>query len=330
MSRTCIFALDAADYAPHPLHCGERDWLESNCYIDVYLEVLHALGLEVPACLAFTLAQDFDDDQWTFFKPPLCDMDDLYGVHIQELTLWRPLVEHVEEQLAAGRLVVPEVDAFYLPDVASTDYKTAHVKTTIAIAQMDRKRRSLGYFHNTGYHSLEADDFDGIFRLGPRFESGPEDYLPPYCELVKLDRLVRRPRGELLELALEQARSHLRRRPARNPMLAYRDRLRADMEWLVTRDLATYHAYVFATVRQCGAGFEFAASFVRWLCDSGVDGLEDTAERFLQISHTAKMMVMKMARIARSKQPRDLSPHVDAMAADWQAGIDRMVERLQP
>ena len=327
MTRAPIFSLDPADYRPHALHCGERDWLESNCYIDVYIGVLHALGLNVFACLGFTLASDFDDDQWTFFKPPLGELRDLYGVAVQELTLWRPLVEHAVEQTAAGRLVTPEVDAFYLPDVAATDYKTAHVKTTITITSIDPDTRTLCYFHNTGHYRLQGDDFDGLFRLGA---ASGGDHLPPYCELMKLDRLVQRPARELREIALQQIRSHLRYLPRRNPLLAYKERLARDIEWLVSRDIATYHAYVFATVRQCGAAFEFASALLRWLESEGEAGLSDSAERLRNISRTAKLMIMKLARIAKSRQPRDLSEHLDQMAADWQAAMSQLTDRFRP
>ena len=33
-------------FAPHPLHAAERTWTETNCYVDVWIEVLHALGLD--------------------------------------------------------------------------------------------------------------------------------------------------------------------------------------------------------------------------------------------------------------------------------------------
>jgi hypothetical protein len=65
-----LFDLHPSDYKPHALHGFDRDFRESNCYVDVCIGVLHALGLEPTACLAFTLASEFEGDQWTFFKPP--------------------------------------------------------------------------------------------------------------------------------------------------------------------------------------------------------------------------------------------------------------------
>ena len=41
--------------------------------------MLHALGLDPHACLPFVLSIDWEDDQWTFFKPPHEDLVTLYG-----------------------------------------------------------------------------------------------------------------------------------------------------------------------------------------------------------------------------------------------------------
>ena len=71
---------------------AERAWAESNCYIDVWIEVLHALGLEPFAFLPHVLPVDFEGDQWTFFKPSHDDLFALYGLDVQELNVWRPLV----------------------------------------------------------------------------------------------------------------------------------------------------------------------------------------------------------------------------------------------
>ena len=41
-------------HRPHPLHGLERNWPETNCYVDLWIEVLHADGREPTAALAFT------------------------------------------------------------------------------------------------------------------------------------------------------------------------------------------------------------------------------------------------------------------------------------
>ena len=151
-------------YQPAVVHGGDRDWPESNCYVDLLLEIVHALGLEPRACLAFTLASDFEGDQWTFYKPPHGDLVDLYGLRIEELTVWRPVLEHVVGQVEGGRLPLVEVDAFYLPDTAQTDYRRQHTKTTIGVNAVDLTAERLEYFHNAGYYALDGDDFRFIIR----------------------------------------------------------------------------------------------------------------------------------------------------------------------
>ena len=98
--------LDPATYVRHTVHQPGRTWAETNCYTDVVIELLHGLGLEPFAAMAFTLAVDFDVDQWTFFKFHPADVERLYGLGIHELAPWRPLAEHVEAHVAAGRPVL--------------------------------------------------------------------------------------------------------------------------------------------------------------------------------------------------------------------------------
>ena len=227
-----IFALDPEGYQAHALHHHEQAWRESNCYLDVWIEVLHALGLDVEAGLAFPLASTFEHDQWTFFKPPHTDLWELYGVEVEELTLWLPLLEHAQNQVRAGRLPLVEMDAYYLPDTAGSDYRSAHVKTTIAITAVDPAARRLRYFHNAGFHRLEGEDFDGIFRLG---RPEHEDYLPPYCEIVKVDRARRLEPVALRALSLRLAAEHFARRPAENPIRAYAARVPEHLDLVLSR-----------------------------------------------------------------------------------------------
>ena len=156
---------------PHPLHATERIWTETNCYVDVWIEVLHALGLDPVAAAAFTLSCDFEGDQWTFFKYPPEDLRGLYGIEVAELNVWRPVVDHVGEQLALGRLCTVEVDAWFLPDTRGVSYRVEHVKTTIVPTRLDRAGRRLDYFHNAGLFTLDRRRFRR--RLPPRRARGP-------------------------------------------------------------------------------------------------------------------------------------------------------------
>lgn len=306
-------SLDPGTYRPHALHHEQRTWAESNCYVDLWIEVLHSLGLDPHPCLPFTLSTDFEGDQWTFFKPPLDDLRQLYGIEVQELSIWRSLTEQVAEQVARGRLVLPEVDAFYLPDTQGTDYRRQHSKTTIAIREIDLAGRHLGYFHNGGYFHLGGADFVGLFRLAESAEAAP---LPPYVEMAKLDTLQRRSEPELLRLTIELTSAHLLRLPQPNPLLRFRDRFSEHLQWLLS-GAASFHPYAFATLRQLGASCELAASLVQWLSEHGETGLSPAYAEYTAMAAAAKALLLKTARAANNKKPVDAAPLLTAMAASW-------------
>lgn len=310
--------LDPARYRRHALHGEEAAWLEKNCYVDLWIELVHALGLEPLAMLPFTLGADFEDDQWTFFKPPLDELWDLYGIDVQELTVWRPLIEHAVEHLAAGRLVSTEADAYWLPDAAGTDYRSKHTKTTIVLANLDVAARTLGYFHNAGYFELGGEDFAQLFRL-----DAPADpsFLPLFAERVRIDRLVRRGQPELVSASLALLRRHLRRRPATNPFERFGTRLARDLPELVAGGLAHYHAWAFASVRQAGAAFELLASNLRWLAGFGHPELRDAARRFDAISQANKALILKGARAVHTGRALDAAALVGDMARAWAEGM---------
>jgi hypothetical protein len=313
-----IPGLDAASYRRHALHGEEAAWLEKNCYVDLWIELVHALGLEPLAMLPFTLGADFEDDQWTFFKPPLEELWDLYGIDVQELTVWRPLLDHAVEHLAAGRLISAEADAYWLPDTAGTDYRNKHTKTTIVMATLEVDARKLGYFHNAGYFQLAGEDFAQLFRL-----DAPADpaFLPLFAERIRIDRLVRRAQPELVSASLALLRRHLRRRPASNPFERFGARLARDLPELAAAGLDHYHAWAFATVRQAGAAFELLASNLRWLAASGHAGLRDAAESFVAISQAHKALILKGARAVHTGRPLDTVAPVSEMARSWADGM---------
>ena len=95
---------EAPAYVRHAIHGEDRTWTETNCYTDLLIELVHSMGHDPVAMLPFTLAIDFEGDQWTFFKPSHFDLVALYGLDVQELAIWKPPIEHVAEQVA--RLVL--------------------------------------------------------------------------------------------------------------------------------------------------------------------------------------------------------------------------------
>ena len=320
-----IAALDPATYQRHSIHGANRAWAETNCYADVVIELLHGLGHEPIAALPFTFAIDFEGDQWTFFKFPHADLYELYGFDIQELAVWRALVDHITEQVAAGRPVLVELDSYFLPDTAGTAYKLAHVKSTVAVNEIDTQKRHLGYFHNQGYHALDGADFSDVFQLDGLVH---ERMLPPYVEYVKVrSGFVPLAAGTLLEVSLELLKKHLARVPHENPFTHFKTRFAADLEWLLQADIESFHAYSFATLRQYGACYELSETYLRWLGERGVDRLDRAAGAFQQISQTAKAFQFQLARSVARKRTLDLSP-LDAMAAQWELGIAELRPRL--
>jgi hypothetical protein len=310
---SAIDGLDHARHAPHALHGAARTWGETNCYADLWIEVLHALGLEPHAMLAHVLFVDIEGDQWTFFKPPLADLDLLYGIDVQELQLWDGVAGHVVEQLSRKRLVLAEVDAFYLPDTTGTTYRTSHTKTTIGIERADTGERRLGYFHNAGYYELTGEDYDGILEPAPP--------LPPYAEFVKLDRISRLPGHELRQRSRSLLARHWSRKPAGNPILGFGLGFPRHVERL-SGDLERFHAFSFASLRQCGAAYELAARYLRWLLPETADALA-AADDFEAIALASKTALLRLARAAVNRRAMDLEPLL-GVASRWDDAFRRL------
>ena len=322
MSSVSVLArLDPTTYGRHRLHTEGCVWVEKNCYVDIWIEVIHALGLEPRAVLPFTAAIDFEGDQWTFFKPPHDELRELYGIDVQEMNVWRPLIEHALEHLGAGRLISTEADAFWLPDTSGTDYRRQHTKSTIVLNDLDLEKRRLGYFHNAGYYSLEGEDFARTFRL----DTPPDPtFMPLFAELVRIDALVRRPASELLALSRSLWRRHLKRRPASNPVRRFQARFERDLPGIQERGLAYYHAWAFGTIRQLGAAFELAAANLEWLTAEGVAGLAPATLAFEQLSAANKTLILKGARATNSRRPLDGAALFEEMAGAWERGMQAM------
>jgi hypothetical protein len=317
MAPTAVLPLTASDYAAHPVHRSERVWTETNCYVDLWIELLHSLGLDPVAAAACALSADFDGEQWVFLKFPLEDLRALYGIDVQELNVWRPVIDHVETHAAAGRLLTLEVDAFHLPDTAGVSYGLVHTKTTIVPNMIDREARRLGYFHNAGYFELEGDDFDGIFRLGAHADANA---LPPYAEVVRLGGVAS---DALAPAAAKLAHTHIDRAPKDNPVARLAEQVQRDVEWLTGKDIELFHLYSFGMLRQCGFTAELASDFCSWLTAQGFAELDGAAECFRTVAETAKSVQFKMARLARGRSV-DVSEGLATMASQWGLAFDEV------
>ena len=221
-----LLPTDAAQYQRSSLHGETRVWIETNCYVDLWIEVLHACNYDPRAALAFTLSAEFEGEQWQFIKYPLEDLRSIYGIEVAELNPWRGLEYHIGEQLQRGQLLTAEVDAWFLPDTSGVSYQVEHVKTSIVVNAIDPVARSLGYFHGASYYELCGPDYDGLLRT----RGHADDVLPPYVERVRFEaRPSDADRDDAARIAVAQ---HLGRRPAENPVRAMADRFNADLEWL--------------------------------------------------------------------------------------------------
>ncbi len=312
--KASLLGLDPTRYESHALHRGERIWIETNCYVDLWIEVISAFGLDPAAALGFTSALDFEGDQWLFFKQATADLYDLYGIDVQELNIWNNLLDHAVEQVSRGRLVMVEVDAFHLPDTAGVSYRLAHTKTTIGIESIDTEARTLGYFHNAGYFRLGAQDFAALF--GCDREKRPDE-LHPYTEFAKFhpDRALH---GDALTArSIELLQKHLARRPRSNPISVFRASFEKDLAWLASQPQELFHHYAFSTLRQCGSSFELLGSYAKWLGGRGEAGLERIVAAADNLAGHAKTIQFKAARVVVLKRPVDFAPMLDAMEAAW-------------
>jgi len=320
--KSAIGTLNPLDYQAHFLHGVDRPWPETNCYVDVWVEVLHALKLDPIACLSMVAGMDFDGDQWTFFKPSHDDLWALYGIDVQELNVWRSLQENTAMQLQRKRLVLTEADAYFLPDTAGTDYRQHHVKTTIAIHQIDLEQQTLQYFHNKSLHQLQGEDFVHTFRVG----AVPDpDYMPFFAEFVRCDHMVCHSSVALAAISRTLLKRHLARRPATNPLTPFKHGFTDAMEQIVARGMPGYHAYAFANLRQLGAGADLLSVYLTWLTQHGQGEFSKAAPAFSAISALTKVMMLKMARATASKKPQDFdpifSPILTEMEQYWESGM---------
>jgi hypothetical protein len=330
-----LMRIDASSYVRHPMHSTERTWTETNCYVDLWIELLHTLGLDPVAGAAFALSTDFEGDQWTFFKYPPEDLRYIYGIEVSEINVWKPVLDHVIEQLQLGRLLTVEADAWYLPDTYGVSYQLAHTKTTFVPQMVDPENKKLGYFHNAGYYELEGDDFDhgggggggGWDASGGAASGAGGDFvqLPPYVESIKLDGIRRNP-DDLVARAVKLAQDHVGRRPATNPMVRFEKRMRDDLPWLATQDMDMFHLYAFGTCRQCGSSAELAASFVDWLDANDGGGLAPVAEAFRAVADGAKGLQFALARVVRGRD-LDLHEPFDKIGQAWETAMDGLERR---
>lgn len=316
-SPASLIGLDPASYEPHRLHGHDRVYTETNCYTDILIEFVHALGHEPLAMLGCTLEVDFEGDQWTFFKPRPDEIERLYAIDIHEMQPYRPLPQQATEQIAAGRTLIVELDSYYLPDTAATSYRNEHVKTSVAIESIDQAGERLRYFHNAGYYELSGEDYRGVFRL----DGAAPDVLPPYTELARLDAGTPLKGDELRATARQMLAANAGRRPATNPFVRFGEGLEKELPRLLAGDVEDFHGYAFATVRMVGSAFEVGADHVDWvLGEAGAGAVSSMGE----IVEGCKALSFKLAR----RREFDPAPRIEALAGSWDAAFSKLDDAL--
>ena len=143
--------------------------------------------------------------------------------------------------------------------------------------------------------------------------------MPPYVEFVK--RRADAPCGnDLVQASLRILRRRLRFVPEANPFDAFKSRFERDLQWLASETLDAFHRYSFATLRQFGACFELAATYLKWLHQHNIKGLEEPILAFTELSGGGKTIQFQLARAMTRKKPLDLAP-IDQMATTWRSAM---------
>lgn len=314
-------SLDPDTYEAHPIHRSDRIWSQTNCYVDLWVEVLHSLGADPIPAVAVALGSGFDGRQWNFVKFQPEDLRDLYGIRVDEANIWKPYGRHLVEYLSDGVLCTVEVDSFHLPDTAGINYRTARSKTTIVPIRIDLAAEEMLYFHNSGLHALGGEDFRRVMALDD------EVPLPPYIERIGIDfeRLALGVAHRDVDLTI--ARAHLERRPHDNPVAALADRVKSDLPWIKKSGPESFHLWSFGTLRQCGFTAELAADLVGYLGTRGIATVGNAEADFLEVSAGAKSVQFKLARAARGRDV-DVDDALEAMSAAWQRAMNVVVSSL--
>lgn len=282
------------------LHGDASIWQETNCYMDLWIELLYGWHLDPRAALPFTVTQDYEGDHFTFFKYPQADLELLYGTVVQESAIYDTLEAHVAEQVRRGHAMLVEVDSFYLPDTRATAYRTGHVKTTIAIDGIDTATQRLSYYHGLGHYMVDGEDYRGLMRLAPELCANG-NILFPYVECAKRVRAPLQGR-DLANAVAQLMRRHLGRIPAQSPIARWRAEFPAQVDTILARGDAYFHHYGFNLPRQLGANFEMLHHCLTWLGEHGYRAPAPVFDAANAIATECKVLQFRLARaVARAR-----------------------------
>ncbi len=252
----------------HALHHGKLVWIETNCYVDLWIELLHHFGCDPHAALNFTVTQAFEGDQFTFPKFSLDDISRLYGLQTQELAIYDSLEGHVVEQTKRGQVVVVEVDSFYLPDT-----RVPHIGRCI------RRRRSRSLRSIRRQSTLRTSTTPASSSCRAKTTTASSVVCCPISRatcrrsfLMWNSSSARPPlEGEALtQRSVDLLRLRLIDRPAANPISQWRAEFPEHLRALLEHDISYYHLYTFNVIRQLGFNFELLSKYLAWLDERGV------------------------------------------------------------
>lgn len=314
---------DPSRHTAHPLHGQGTTWPQTNCALDLWIEVLALLGLPPEAAGACAFSAGCSGDHWVMLKYPTEDLRRLYGLDAVEFGPWKPMLEHVQDHLALGHLMAVDVDTWWLPNTAGTSYRSKHGKTSIVPLRVDPEAARLVYLHNDGLFELAGEDFAGVFATVPGLSQVPL----PYVELI---RAVEPPPDEPARrlVARELLHTHLARRPAENPVATLTPVLLQTAAALPEAGDDYFHAISFATARQLGSTAQVGAGFARWLGTAPdvprVDLLTTAAEALDEVAAAAIRVQFLLARASRGRTVV-LEPLLEGAAGAWQSAIEALV-----
>ena len=162
----------AVDLRAAAARSRDCDWPITNCYVDAWM-LISAPGARSAGRARVTVAQDYEGDQFTFFKYLHEDLEHLYGVVVGELI-----------DLASSGRADRGADADW-PRCAGGGgrllsagharhvYRTQHTKTTIAIdSHRYRSGAAEHIFTTPASYELTGQDYAGVFRQAARAGSG--------------------------------------------------------------------------------------------------------------------------------------------------------------
>ena len=303
--------LDPAAHVPAAVHGPGTPWPETNCALDLYLELLNVTGRQPEALGVVAFSADFLGDAWVTLKP---GSDDLWrhGLSVVEYNTWRPILEHVTHHLDAGRLMTVETDSWWLPDTAGTAYRADHVKTSITPLRVDPEARTMTYLHNAGCYVLAGEDFEALWS-----EDVARTWVPiPYLELVTLAAAP--DPGQLRAAAGEALRAHLDRAPATNPVVRLRAFLLEQLPALAG-DEPAFHKLAFVTTRQFGATAQLGAGFLRWWAPDDAR-IGEAADLLADLAERAGHAQFVLARAARGRRV-DPDALLAGVAEAWDTAV---------